>query len=127
MPQLTSVTGKKDWLTILTIILAVGLIVAFWFIPNALRFYVLFIGVMSSLYSVWDICDDLILRKVNSSDASQFAKRYGGSSQCWGIMWSVISCIIMAAGIVAGIAAFPQTFEQQRKDANGFIPTGQKF
>ena len=35
---------------------------------------------MSSLYSVWDICDDLILRKVNESDASVFAKRYGGSS-----------------------------------------------
>lgn len=26
--------------------------------------------------------DDLILRKVNESDASVFAKRYGGSSQC---------------------------------------------
>ena len=49
--------GKKDWLTILTILLAVGLLVACWFIVHAeaLRFVVLFIGVMSSLYSVWDI------------------------------------------------------------------------
>ena len=49
--------GKKDWLTILTILLAVGLLVACWFIAHAiaLRFVVLFIGVMSSLYSVWDI------------------------------------------------------------------------
>ena len=107
--------------------IAVGIIIGFWFAPEALRFYVLFIGVMSSLYSVWDICDDLILRKVNSSDASQFAKRYGGSSQCWGIIWSVISCIIMAAGIVAGIAAFPQTSAQQEKDSDGFIPTMQMF
>lgn len=76
--------GKRDWLTILTVLLAVGLLIACWFIRSAeaLRFVVLFIGVMSSLYSVWDICDDLILRKVNSSDASVFAKRYGGSSQC---------------------------------------------
>lgn len=98
--------GKKDWLTIGTVLLAVGLLVACWFIAHseALRFFVLFIGVMSSLYSVWDICDDLILRKVNSSDASQFAKRYGGSSQCWGVIWSVISVLFMAAGIVAGIA-----------------------
>lgn len=117
--------GKKDWLTILTILIAVGIIVGFWFVPEALRFYVLFIGVMSSLYSVWDIMDDLILRKVNSSDASQFAKRYGGSSQCWGVIWSIISCCFMAAGIVAGIAAFPQTAAQQEKDSNGFIPTGQ--
>lgn len=117
--------GKRDWLTIMTILLAVGLLIACWFIKHAqaLRFVVLFIGVMSSLYSVWDICDDLILRKVNESDASVFAKRYGGSSQCWGVIWSIISILIMAVGIVAGLAAFSQSFEQQEKDAQKFIPT----
>ncbi|GAB1314215.1 Peptidase M50B-like-domain-containing protein (Fragment) [Madurella fahalii] len=117
--------GRRDWLTIGTILAAVGLLVGCWFIAHAeaLRFVVLFIGVMSSLYSVWDICDDLILRKVNSSDASVFAKRYGGSSQCWGVIWSIISLCFMAAGIVAGIAAFPQSAEQQREDSQHFIPT----
>ncbi|KAH9892152.1 peptidase M50B-like-domain-containing protein [Xylariomycetidae sp. FL2044] len=117
--------GKKDWLTILTIFLAVGLLVACWFIVHAeaLRFVVLFIGVMSSLYSVWDICDDLILRKVNSSDASVFAQRYGGSSQCWGVIWSIISVCFMACGIIAGIAAFPQSFAQQEDDSQHFLPT----
>jgi hypothetical protein len=49
--------ARRDWLTIITILLAVGLLVAAWFIKNgeALRFVVLFIGTMSSLYSVWDI------------------------------------------------------------------------
>ena len=122
---LTMWWGKRDWLTILTIVLAIGLLVACWFIKHAepLRFVVLFIGVMSSLYSVWDICDDLILRKVNSSDASVFAKRYGGSSQCWGVVWSFISLIFMVAGIIAGIAAFPESFSEQEKDAQKFIPT----
>ncbi|QRC93755.1 hypothetical protein JI435_302870 [Parastagonospora nodorum SN15] len=117
--------ARKDWLTIVTILMAVGLLIAFWFIKHgeALRFMVLFIGVMSSLYSVWDICDDLVLRKVNSSDASVFAKRYGGSSQCWGVLWSLISLVFMVAGILAGLAAFKQSFEQQEKDSNGFIPT----
>ena len=117
--------GKKDWLTILTILTAVGILIAFWFINHAeaLRFMVLFIGVMSSLYSVWDICDDLIWRKINTSDATQFAKRYGGSSQCWGVIWSIISILVMAVGIVAGIAAFGQSTEQQIKDSQGFIPT----
>ncbi|KAK3986310.1 peptidase M50B-like-domain-containing protein [Cladorrhinum sp. PSN332] len=117
--------GRRDWLTIGTVLAAVGLLVGCWFIAHAeaLRFVVLFIGVMSSLYSVWDICDDLILRKVNSSDASVFAKRYGGSSQCWGVIWSIISLCFMAAGIVAGIAAFPQSAQQQRDDAQKFIPT----
>jgi len=117
--------GKRDWLTILTVLLAVAFLVGCWFINHAeaLRFVVLFIGVMSSLYSVWDICDDLILRKVNSSDAAVFAKRYGGSSRCWGVIWSIISVIFMAVGIVVGLAAFSQSFEQQREDAMHFIPT----
>lgn len=78
---------------------------------------------MSSLYSVWDICDDLILRKVNSSDASVFAKRYGGSSQCWGVIWSIISLFLMICGILAGIAAFKQSFAQQEDDSKHTIPT----
>lgn len=49
--------ARKDWLTIVTILLAVGLLVACWFIAHgeALRWVVLFIGVMSALYSAWDI------------------------------------------------------------------------
>ncbi|KAJ5273715.1 hypothetical protein N7478_008840 [Penicillium angulare] len=117
--------ARKDWLTIGTVLLAVGLLVACWFIAHAeaLRWFVLFIGVMSSLYSVWDICDDLILRKVNSSDASVFAKKYGGSSQCWGVLWSIISLAFMAIGIIGGIAAFPESFSQQENDSKHFIPT----
>lgn len=49
--------ARKDWLTIVTVLLSVALLVACWFIKHAepLRFFVLFIGVMSALYSVWDI------------------------------------------------------------------------
>ncbi|CAK7205817.1 hypothetical protein SEUCBS139899_008596 [Sporothrix eucalyptigena] len=117
--------GKRDWLTVGTVLLAVGLLVACWFIKHAeaLRFVVLFIGVMSSLYSVWDICDDLILRKVNESDASVFAQRYGGSSQCWGVVWSIVSLLFMVFGILAGIAAFPESFQEQEDDSKKFIPT----
>ncbi|KAL1867675.1 hypothetical protein Daus18300_006230 [Diaporthe australafricana] len=117
--------GRRDWLTIATILAAVGLIVGCWFIADgeAVRYIILFIGVMSSMYSTWDIYDDLIRRKVNESDASKFAKDYGGSSQCWGVIWSIISLCFMAAGIIAGIAAFPQTTAEQRQDSDDFIPT----
>ena len=49
--------ARRDWLTIVTVLLSVALLVACWFIKHAepLRFVVLFIGVMSALYSVWDI------------------------------------------------------------------------
>ncbi len=68
-------------------------------------------------------CDDLILRKVNSSDASVFAKKYGGSSHCWGIIWSIISLVLMIISIIAGIAAFHETWSEQEKDSQDFIPT----
>ena len=117
--------ARKDWLTIGTVLASVGLLIACWFIKHAepLRFVVLFIGVMSALYSVWDICDDLILRKVNSSDASVFAKKYGGSSHCWGIIWSIVSLALMIISIIAGIAAFHESWSQQEKDSQDFIPT----
>lgn len=64
--------------------------------------------------------DDLILRKVNESDASVFAKRYGetpspyprtffpnylllkkgGSSKFWGVIWCIVSILFMACGII---------------------------
>ncbi|KAI3399565.1 hypothetical protein diail_6204 [Diaporthe ilicicola] len=117
--------GRRDWLTICTILAAVGLLIGSWFIADAeaLRYVILFIGVMSSLYSAWDIYDDLIRRKVNESDASAFAKRYGGSSHCWGVLWCIISLCFMACGIIAGIAAFPETTAEQRQDSDNFIPT----
>ncbi|GAA5843024.1 hypothetical protein JCM9279_001832 [Rhodotorula babjevae] len=117
--------GKRDWLTILTILIATGLIVACWFIAHgvALRFYMLFLGVMNSLYSLYDICDDLIFRKVNESDASVFARRYGGSSVCWGVMWFIVSLCFLAAGIVAGLAAFKDSFSQQATTGSEFLPT----
>ncbi|CAA0843117.1 Unknown protein [Striga hermonthica] len=39
-----------------------------------LRYIILFIGVMNSLFSVYDIYDDLISRRVHSSDAEKFAE-----------------------------------------------------
>ncbi|RKF77778.1 hypothetical protein GcC1_061012 [Golovinomyces cichoracearum] len=116
--------ARKNLLTIITILLAVGLLVGCWFTPHAeaLRFVVLFLGVMSALYSVWDICDDLVIRKVNTSDASVFAERYGGSSQCWGIFWSLISILFLIGGIFAGIIAFPESATQQIQDSKNFLP-----
>ena len=46
---------------------------------------------MNSLYSVWDILDDLVFRKVNESDASAFSKLVGGAPQCWGVIWLIVS------------------------------------
>ncbi|KAK8630588.1 hypothetical protein V6N13_079375 [Hibiscus sabdariffa] len=57
-------------------IILIGLV---WFLQERttvriLRYVILFIGVMNSLFSVYDIYDDLISRRVNSSDAEKFAE-----------------------------------------------------
>ncbi|GES86672.1 hypothetical protein GLOIN_2v1659360 [Rhizophagus clarus] len=74
-----------------------------------LKYFVLFVGVMSCLYSLWDIMDDLVFRKVNESDASKFAKQCKCCpSQIWGFIWLIISLIFLGIGVLAGLAVFKQ-------------------
>jgi hypothetical protein len=62
---------------------------------------------MSCLYSLWDIVEDLVVRKVNESDATKFAKYTGCCiPQFWGLVWLIISLIFLGAAIIAGLAVF---------------------
>ncbi|PWN97243.1 hypothetical protein FA09DRAFT_330880 [Tilletiopsis washingtonensis] len=111
--------ARKNWLTWLLLLVFAGVLVAFWFIAHgvALQYFVLFLGVMSCLYSVWDICDDLIFRKVNESDATAFAKVVGCCPpQVWGVVWLLVSVIFFAAGIIIGIVAFKTPLRTQKAD-----------
>ncbi|KAH9462697.1 hypothetical protein Pst134EB_006577 [Puccinia striiformis f. sp. tritici] len=116
----------RNWLTRTVVIIAIGIMVGLWFIDHGspLRFYVLFNGVMSCLYSVWDIVDDLVFRKVNESDATQFAKLCPIiPSRVWGVIWLIISVIFMVGGILAGLAAFKDSTSEQTAASQKFIPT----
>lgn len=66
---------------------------------DALRFVTLFLGVMSCLFSVYDIWDDLISRRVNESDASVFAKMTHTSSRCWGVIWGLVALVSLVAAV----------------------------
>jgi len=101
--------ARRNWLSWVLILGMSGLIIAFWFIAQgvALRYLVLFIGVMSCMYVLWDTIDDTIKRKVNTSDASAFAEICGCcSSQVWGVIWLIIAFIFFAAGVLVGLAVF---------------------
>jgi hypothetical protein len=108
-----------------------GVTVLFWFVGGgiALRYFVLFVGVMSCMYALWDIVgalslpipsdarhaeyatDDTLARKVNTSDASVFADQFGCCpSRVWGFLWLVISLIFFALGVLVGLVAFKVTF-----------------
>lgn len=81
-------------------------------------------GVMNCLYSVWDICDDLIFRKVNESDASAFARLVGCCPpQIWGVIWLLISVAFFVGGILVGIVLFKTPVSQQRADDIMHVPT----
>jgi len=97
----------------------------FWFVAEgvALRYFVLFIGVMSCLYVLWDVIDDTIERKVNSSDASAFAHVCGCCpSRVWGVLWLIIAFVFFAAGLLVGLVAFKESEAQQKQAADHFLP-----
>ncbi|KAM5542736.1 hypothetical protein V8D89_003697 [Ganoderma adspersum] len=117
--------ARRNWLTWLLILGMSGLIILFWFVAGgvALRYFVLFIGVMSDMYVLWDVVDDTIARKVNGSDASSFAEICGCCpSQVWGVLWLIIALAFFAAGVIVGLVAFKESSAQQAEDAKHFLP-----
>jgi len=89
----------------------------------ALRFLVLFIGVMSCMYCLWDVIDDTIARKVNTSDAAVYAEMCGCCpSQVWGVIWLIQAFIFFVAGVLVGLVAFKQSQEQQEQASDHFLP-----
>ncbi|ETI40575.1 hypothetical protein F441_13982 [Phytophthora nicotianae CJ01A1] len=82
------------------ILLLAGLLALnIWTTFDALQYVTLFVGVMSCLFSVYDIWDDLISRRVNESDASVFAKMTHTSSRCWGVIWGLIALVSLVAAV----------------------------
>ncbi|KAJ1833298.1 hypothetical protein LPJ63_002854 [Coemansia sp. RSA 2711] len=108
---LATLFWAKNWLTRVITVLFVGLIVGLWFTPHGagLRYIVLFMGVMSSLYSLWDIVDDTLKRKVNESDATKFAQKTHCSSRCCGFIWLLISLAFLVGAILLGLAFLKDT------------------
>ncbi|XP_030952616.1 uncharacterized protein LOC115975782 [Quercus lobata] len=72
---------------------------------HILRYAILFIGVMNSLFSVYDIYDDLISRRVNSSDAEKFAEvcPCPCNGVAWGVIWGMISFIFLCLSMYLGL------------------------
>ncbi|CAG8593701.1 11643_t:CDS:2 [Ambispora leptoticha] len=107
----------RNWLTRFITFFFIAVMVGLWFIEKGagLKYFVLFVGVMSCLYSLWDIMDDLVFRKVNESDASKFAKTCGCCpSQVWGVIWLLISFVFLAIGVLAGLVAFKENYQTQK-------------
>ncbi|VFQ87601.1 unnamed protein product [Cuscuta campestris] len=70
-----------------------------------LRYVILFIGVMNSLFSVYDIYDDLISRRINTSDAEKFAEicPCPCNGVAWGFIWGMISFAFLCGAGYLGL------------------------
>jgi hypothetical protein len=71
---------------------------------DGLEYLILFMGIMSGLYTVYDVYDDLISRRVATSDATKFAKLTNTSSRCCGVLWGLISVACLILGIWIALA-----------------------
>ena len=83
-------------------------------------------NISSRTYSESLVLDDTVTRKVNNSDASEFARICGCcpsrgkvplfncvvnlltffSSLVWGVIWLIVAIIFFALGIIVGLLAF---------------------
>lgn len=91
----------------------------------------LFVGTLTSTYSLWDIFDDCIRNPSDQCDASKLSQqaRSNGFCLCFcvsstrvlGCIWWLISAGLIVAAICCGILAFPESRAQQNKDSNNFI------
>ncbi|MGB0900568.1 M50 family metallopeptidase [Halocynthiibacter sp.] len=64
---------------------------------NLCDFTLRVIGMASMIYVPWDIWDDTIRRSGAMSDARILALNIGGTTLMWGIIWFLISLLIIAA------------------------------
>ena len=101
----------RNWLAGLTAIVFSAIIGFLWWFQNGfyLRFFILFLGVMSCMYSLWDIIDDLVARKVRDSDASQYSRLCCGGRippQAWGVIWFFVSMMFLSAAILGALVVF---------------------
>ncbi|KAF8464545.1 peptidase M50B-like-domain-containing protein [Russula ochroleuca] len=116
----------RDKLTILLTVFYEGLLIGFWFIDHAqaLRYYMLFIGMIHILYVIWDITDEKFFRKPHDSDCTQFSYLYKAvPAHVWAMFWIVFQLGSLIGFIFIGIAAFKLTPDQMNVEASRFLPT----
>ncbi|KAH9812532.1 peptidase M50B-like-domain-containing protein [Melampsora americana] len=105
---------------------AVGLMIGFWFIDHAgiLRYFVLFIGVMSSWYVLFDVMDDFVFRKMNPCCPVMFEERFPMvKAGIWALIWTVLAAINFVAWILLSLAVWRGTPRGMYCQSQQFLPT----
>ncbi|GJN88316.1 hypothetical protein Rhopal_001281-T1 [Rhodotorula paludigena] len=116
---------QRNLLSMLNCAVPLGLLIGVWFIDHArdLRFYILFIGILSSFYIVWDTMDDFFHRKQNECCVVMLESNTARPAAVWFIAWLVMSLVILAGCILGAIALFRQTEYGMYCEGQSFAPT----
>lgn len=75
-----------------------------------LRYIIMFIGVMNSVFSIYDIYGDLISRRVHTSDAEKFAEvcPCPCNGVGWGVIWGLVSLVFLGVATYFGLVILSQ-------------------
>ncbi|WRT67990.1 uncharacterized protein IL334_004965 [Kwoniella shivajii] len=116
---LVPILRADHWIAYASIIGCEVILIGLWFGDhgNALRFYVLFVGVMNLFYVVWDYVDERLFDKRNTSDCAQFSELLGWPTSSWFIFWFVYDSLVFTSAIFAGICVFRRTDDQMYHEA----------
>lgn len=105
---------------------AVGLMIGFWFIDHAgiLRYFVLFVGVMSSWYVLFDVMDDFVFRKMNPCCPVMFEERFPMvKAGIWALIWTILAAVNFVAWILLSLAVWRGTPRGMFCQSQQFLPT----
>ncbi|KAF8270684.1 peptidase M50B-like-domain-containing protein [Lactarius quietus] len=111
----------RDKLTIVLTLGFEGVLIGFWFIDHAqaLRWYMLFLGMLHALYAIWDVTDEKFFRKPNDSDCTQFSYVFKSiPPHVWAVFWITFQLGWLVGFILIGIASFKLTEEQMAVEAD---------
>ncbi|BGP14149.1 hypothetical protein JCM10213v2_002089 [Rhodosporidiobolus nylandii] len=102
---------QANILSMLVCAASLALLVGIWFIEHAtaLRYYVLFLGVLSSFYIVWDTMDDFFHRKRNECCVVMLESNTAVAAMVWFATWLLLSLLVVTGFILGGLAYWRQT------------------
>ncbi|GAA5948297.1 hypothetical protein JCM3765_001358 [Sporobolomyces pararoseus] len=103
---------------------AAGLMVGLWFVDHAwpLRLYILFIGVMSSFYVLWDAADDAFFAKQYPCCPALFFQQIPALNPgLWTLIWFLISFLFFIGFVLAGLANWKQSDHAMKCQADTFL------
>ncbi|EGG13192.1 uncharacterized protein MELLADRAFT_86772 [Melampsora larici-populina 98AG31] len=104
----------------------IGLMIGFWFIDHAgiLRYFVLFVGVMSSWYVLFDVMDDFVFRKMNPCCPVMFEERFPMvKAGIWALIWTILAAVNFVAWILLSLTVWRGTPRGMFCQSQQFLPT----